>query len=378
MSMRAHQQTTAALGFDVQFVDGVLDAAGGALDGLLPARCRVLAVVDPCIPGVSPRVHRLLAELRDRGQVARFAVEPLPVTESTKSLELVDRVTSAASRLGLGPHDRIVVVGGGAMMDVAGYAAFLYENDTPYVRIPTTLVGMIDAGIGLKVGVNVNGHKNLLGAYHPPLACLCDSAFLATLPPVELRCGMAEAIKMGVVCDARLFELIEAGHADMLAGRQTPGVREIVSRAIASMLAELSSNPFEHNLRRLPDFGHEFGHTLESLSRYRLRHGEAVAIGMGLSCCLAKAAGYLDAAELHRILALLRAVGLSLHDSVCEADVLWRKLHEDSLPHKAGLLSLVVPRRIGAADFIDSIDDISVEMLRDACAELRAWNLGEL
>jgi 3-dehydroquinate synthetase len=376
VAVRAQVETRTPTSFPVRLVEGVFDPAGESLDELLPDGCQVLAVVDPYAPELPRRVHRFLTSRRERGQVARFAVMQVPVTEATKSLELVERVTAEASGLGLGPRDRIVVVGGGTVMDVVGYAAYLYQGDTPYIRIPTTLVGMIDAGVGLKVGVNVNGHKNLLGAYHPPLACVCDDAFLGTLAPAELRCGIAEAAKMGIVCDERLFALIETGHADVLNGRRTDAVREILHRSIASMLRELEANPYEQQLRRLPDFGHEFAHTLESLSRYRLRHGEAVAIGMGLSCCLAASAGYLARADLERILALLRAVGLALFDSVCEPDVLWRKLHEDSLPHKGGRLYLVVPRRIGEGDFIDSIDEISADMLREACDELRTWSSG--
>jgi 3-dehydroquinate synthetase len=204
---------------------------------------------------------------------------------------------------------------------------------------------------------------------------VCDTGFLGTLAPRELRCGLAEAIKIATVCDARLFDLIERHHGDLLAGRDTAAARTILDRSIAAMLRELEANPFEDNLRRLPDFGHEFGHPLESLSRYRLRHGEAVAIGMGLSSCLATYAGYLDRSELRRILTLLRTVGLPLHDRVCEADVLWHKLTDEVLPHKAGRLHLAVPRRIGAGDFIESIDEITVDMLGDACDELRTWPL---
>ena len=115
---------------------------------------------------------------------------------------------------------------------------------------------------------------------------------------------------------------------------------------------------------------------LESLSRYRLRHGEAVAIGIALSCCLANRAGYLSRSELDRVLSLLRRVGLGLYDQVCDPDVLWRKLHDEVLPHKAGELHLVVPRRIGTGDYIDSIDDLSLAMLADVCDELRAGQLG--
>jgi 2-epi-5-epi-valiolone synthase len=374
MTTRLQLRSELPASFPVRFVSRVLDPDAGALADLLPGPGQVLAVVDPYARDQRDRVERTLAGYRERGLVERFAVMPVGATKRTKAMRPVTRVLRAADELGLGPGDRLIVIGGGTLMDIVGYAAYLYRHDTPYVRVPTTLVGMIDAGVGLKVGVNLNSHKSLLGAYHPPLACLCDVAFLRTLPPAELRCGLAEAIKMAVVCDAGLFDLIERHHHEILAASEAPVVREILHRSIVAMLHQLSANPLEEDLRRLPDFGHEFGHALESISGYRLRHGEAVAIGMALSCRLATATGHLPAADLDRILRLLTGVGLAVYDPACDPEVLWRRLHDEVVPHKAGRLHLVVPRRIGAGDFIDSIDEISLDLVRDACAYLSAWS----
>ncbi|GHJ07067.1 hypothetical protein TPA0907_14340 [Micromonospora humidisoli] len=356
--------------FPVRFTDDVLTPHTDALTDLLPERCQLLAVVDPYAPDQVDRVQRLLSGFRDRGHLARFTVLPVVATEHTKNLTQVATVLRVAEGLGLGPDDRLLVIGGGTLMDSVGYAAYLYRGDTPYIRVPTTLVGMIDAGVGLKVGVNLNGHKNLIGAYHPPLACLRDVAFLRTLAPAELRCGLAEVIKIAVVCDADLFALVERHHADVLAARDTPQVREILDRATRAMLHQLAANPWEEDLRRLPDFGHEFGHALESMSGYRLRHGEAVAIGMALSSYLAFLIGYLDHDDLDRLLVLLRRSGLALWSPVCDPAALWRRLHGEVVPHKAGALHLVVPRRIGVGDFIDSIDEISADLVAEACTAL--------
>ncbi|MCO5972481.1 3-dehydroquinate synthase family protein [Actinoallomurus soli] len=372
-ALRAQARTTVSAGFSVGFTERVLDPGSAALADLLPTGGHVLALVDPYRPDQLRRVRRLMAGYQREGYVARFTILPVTPTDRAKTLDQVTRIVHAAEGLGLGEHDRIIVVGGGTVMDIAGYAAYLYRGDTPYIRVPTTLVGMIDAGIGLKVGVNVNNQKNLMGAYHPPLACVCDPEFLRTLSQDELRCGLAEAVKIAAVCDAGLFDLIQDHHPDVLASRDTTAVREILDRSIRAMLQQLQANPFEDDLRRLPDFGHEFGHVLESLSRYRLRHGEAVAIGMALSCCLAVHTGHLSRTDLDRLLTLLRATGLALYDPVCDPDVLWRKLHDDVIPHKAGRLHLVVPRQIGVGGFIDSIEELDVRMLHEACAELRAW-----
>jgi 2-epi-5-epi-valiolone synthase len=370
MTLGARVQLDVPVGFPVRFTERLLDPGSTALPEFLPWGCQVLAVVDPFRPDQLDRVHRLLAGYRECGYVSRFSVLPATASEHTKTMEQANRVVRAAEGLGLGATDRIIVFAGGTVMDVVGYAAYLYRQDTPYIRVPTTLVGMIDAGIGLKVGVNVNGHKNLLGAYHPPLACLCDMSFLSTLSIKDIQCGLAEAIKIGAVCDARLFSLIAEHHADVLAARETGTVRQILDRSIAAMLNQLSANPFEETLRRLPDFGHEFGHALESLSGYRLRHGVAVGIGMALSSGLAVRTGHLERQEYERLLTLLTQCELALFDPVCEPEVLWRRLTDEVVPHKAGRLHLVVPCRMGEGGFIDSIEEISVEMLRDTCDEL--------
>jgi 3-dehydroquinate synthetase len=360
----------------VLFADTVLDPDEGTLAGLLQPDSRVLAVVDPYSPQHMDDVAGLLKTYRARKLVSDFALLPLASSARAKTSTEVRHVIAEAERLGLSAHDRLLVVGGGTIMDIVGYAAYLYQGQTPYIRVPTTLVGMIDAGIGLKVGVNANGHKNLLGAYHAPLACVCDQGFLETLPVAERRCGLAEAIKISVVCDRELYDLISRDYPDVLAGRNTPGVRAIVHGSISCLLHQLEANPFEDDVRRLPDFGHEFGHMLESLTQYRLRHGEAVAVGMALSSWLAAAVGYLSRDDLRRMLHLLLAVGLDVYDQACDPERLWHKLRDDVLPHKAGQLHLVVPRAIGTGGFIDSLDEIGLDLLSDACRALRSWNQG--
>ena len=372
----AHTDIHVPASFPVRFSAGLLDEGNWDLADLMPMRGQVVAAVDPYAVDQLSRVHRMLGRYRQDGYLSRFTVVPVHATDHAKTYDQVRRITQAAEGLGLGPRDRILVIGGGTVMDIVGYAAYLYRGDTPYVRLPTTLVGMIDAGIGLKVGINAHGHKNLMGAYHPPLACVCDTSFLRTLAPDELRCGLAEAVKIAMVCDSALFGLIEERHADLFSGADTAEARAILDGSIGTMLRQLEANPFEDELRRLPDFGHEFGHMLESLSRFRLRHGEAVSIGMALSSCLAASAGYLSPRDLDRLLDLLVASGLPIIDPVCDPDVLWTKLLDEVIPHKGGRLHLVVPRAVGVGDFIDSIDELGPEMLRDACALLRERGTG--
>jgi 3-dehydroquinate synthetase len=358
--------------YSVEIEEGLLDPGNGCLASLLPGRPRVLALVDG-YPGHPARlVREHLHRLTLRGVLAGAEVHVLRITSASKDMEAVLQVIRLAHAAGLGARDFLIAAGGGTLLDVVGFAAALYEGGLRYLRIPTTLVGMIDAGIGLKVGVNFAGHKNFLGAYHPPVACLCDLHFLETLPLDEIRCGLAEAVKIAIVRDAALFTRIEEDGGDLLARRRTPAVEAILSDSISLMLDELEKNPYEQDLRRLPDFGHEFGHTIEKLTGFRVRHGDAVAIGMALSSWLACSVGLLDRAGLDRILGLLLRLDLPVYHPCCEPAVLWREMEEGVLPHKAGRLHLVVPRRIGEGDFIDDLEEISLAMLTDACRGLAA------
>ncbi|MDG4790125.1 iron-containing alcohol dehydrogenase [Micromonospora sp. WMMD1102] len=365
-SIRAHR--IRRLDYQVTFTAGVLDPGNPALSGHLPAGARVLAVVDDFSPAVTAAVREALGR---QGRLAGYTVLPVRSSPGGKTLDAAVLLLRQVRRLGLGPADRILAVGGGTVLDLVGYVAACHPGQTPYVRVPTTLVGLVDAGVGLKVGVDLDGRKNLLGAYHPPLACLCDAGFLATLPAAEFRCGLAEIVKIALVRDDRLFHLVEEHHAVLRDPAAAPVLDEVLRRAVAAMLVELEENPWERRLRRLADFGHEFGHVLEERSGYRLRHGEAVAVGMALSCRLGVAAGRLPAQVAERAETLLRRIGLPTYDGCCDADGLWRALRTDVLPHKGGRLHLAVPVGIGVGGFVDSIAELDRADLHRAWSALR-------
>lgn len=355
----------------VGFAEDVFSTASSELAHWLPEHGQVLAVVDDFSDPVLRDVHDWCATHRYHGRLTHFRLLPLTSEPALKRRQQLELILAIAEVMRLGSADLIVGVGGGTVLDLVGTVALLRGGVTPYVRVPTTLVGMIDAGVGLKVGVDAVGRKNLLGGYHPPVACLCDPGFLRTLPRAELRCGLSEAIKIAAVTDDRLFSLMEAHHEELADGQVTPRTMGIISRAITAMLDELMSNPYEEEVCRLPDFGHEFGHALESASRYRLRHGEAVAIGMALSTRLAVEAGRLPDEDGARLLTQLTKVGLPVFDPLCTPDRLWRWLREDISTHKGGAPHLVVPTRIGSGGFIHRAEELTPAMIRAACVDLR-------
>lgn len=344
------------IAYDVRFTASVLDALPEYTAGR-----RVLAIVDGYPGNPAADIARIVGA--GNVHVMRLAA---PEKDMRAVLEVIDRIED---------HDLLLAVGGGTLMDVVGFAAAIHGDGCRYVRVPTTLVGMIDAGVGLKVGVNFGAHKNFIGAYYPPVACLCDVRFLDTLPADEIRCGLSEAVKIAAVRNAPLFSRIESDFESLLTRFHAPETAEILAGAAGLMLEELESNPFEDDLRRLPDFGHEFGHAIESLTGFQIRHGDAVAIGIALSSSLAVATGLLPRDELDRILRLLLSLDLPIHHPCCDPQILWRKVEEDVLPHKAGKLHLVVPRRIGHGGFIDEVAQIDLGMLTETCRELSGYSL---
>ncbi|MEI2579656.1 3-dehydroquinate synthase family protein [Scytonema sp. PRP1] len=361
--------------YSVTLVNGVLEPANSSLSACFRKGQRILAVVDAYDGHQAQALKTYLDHQFEIGQIVGYKLHLTHFTSAKKDIEAVLEIIDQANQLQLKSQDLIVVMGGGTLMDIAGFAAALYQGGINYIRIPTTFVGLIDAGVGLKVGVNYGDKKNFLGTYYPSAQCLCDKFFLQTLPVEEIRCGLAEAIKIALVKDASLFALIEEHYSLVLARSEEPMIDKIMMQSIALMLEELESNPYEKSPRRLPDFGHEFGHILESLTHHELRHGEAVAIGMALSCHIAWNAGLLKRPILERILKVLLLVGLPIYHSACQPEVLWQRLFEDVITHKMGRLHLVVPTDIGKGTFLDDIADINLSMLQQACMELKEFSI---
>jgi 3-dehydroquinate synthase len=205
--------------------------------------------------------------------------------------------------------DALVAVGGGAVTDLAGFVAASWLRGIRHVLVPTTLLGICDAAIGGKTAINIPAGKNLVGAFHPPAGVLADLDLLATLPAAEYRSGLAEVIKAGFIADPPILDLVEADPA-AAAVAGGPAERELIERAIRMKAAVVSADLREAGQREMLNYGHTLGHAIERAEGYRLRHGEAVSIGMVFAATVATLAGRLDrrAADRHR--AVLTSVGL--------------------------------------------------------------------
>ena len=360
--------------YDVMLCADVLDpadsrlAAAGTPEDAPPGRR--LLVLDAHVEKLYGT--RILEYFRQRGTVVESCV--IDAHEGVKSMDSVLRVVSAMADFGV-PRRRepVIAIGGGVLTDLVGLATSLYRRSTPYVRVPTTLIGMIDAGIGAKTGVNFLAHKNRLGSYHPAVATLIDPGFLGTLPERQLRNGMAEILKIALVKDAELFELLDRHGSDLVAGRLLPddpaGVgREVIRRAIQGMLQELEPNLWEHQLRRVVDYGHTFSPTIEMRALPDLLHGEAVCVDMALTSVIARDRGLLSEVELERVLGVMRALGLPITHPVCTLELLVGAL-ADTVLHRDGQQLLPLTPGIGRACFVDDLRDEEIDRALHALRE---------
>ena len=246
-----------------------------------------------------------LAHLKGGGFSAELIV--LPPGEAAKEIGSVARLWAQFLELGLERRSTVIALGGGVISDLTGFAAATFMRGVPWVIVPTSLLGMVDASLGGKTGIDLPAGKNLAGAFYPPRLVLVDPVFLDTLPLPEMRCGMAEVVKAGVIADSELFALCARGWEAVLEQRL-----EIIRRAIVVKVEVIKADPFEGGLREVLNFGHTVGHAVEISAAYRLSHGEAVAIGMVLETRLAEMLGLAEPGLAVQISSVLETLGLPI------------------------------------------------------------------
>ncbi|WP_040160473.1 3-dehydroquinate synthase [Mobilicoccus massiliensis] len=236
-------------------------------------------------------------------------VEMLPDAEAAKTVEVAARLWSVLGQAGFTRTDAVVAVGGGAVTDLGGFVAATWLRGVALVDVPTTLLGMVDAAVGGKTGINTAEGKNLVGAFHPPVGVLCDLDALDTLPRADLAAGLAEVVKGGFIADPAILDLIESDPEAALDPRSDV-LRELVERKIAVKARVVTEDLKESSLREILNYGHTFGHAIEQSESYRWRHGDAVSVGMVFAAELARLAGHLDEASVARHRRVLESLGL--------------------------------------------------------------------
>ena len=343
--------------YQVVLGDGVLSE----LPSLVGKDARAVVVVHGS--GLGQIAQPALRVLNDAGYVVH--AEPIPDGEAAKDIEVAAGLWSRLAARRITRSDVLVGVGGGAVTDLAGFTAACWLRGIRHVLVPTTLLAVADAAIGGKTGINIPAGKNLVGAFHPPAGVLADLTALATLPAAEYRSGLAEVIKAGFIADPVILDLIEADPAGSAApsGRSE---RELVERAVRMKAAVVSADLREAGPREMLNYGHTLGHAIERTEHYRLRHGEAVAIGMVYAAAVARLAGRLDAATADRHRRVLAAVGLP----VSYPAGAWPRLREAMAVDKkarGARLRLVVLDGLARPAILD---DPPEELLEQAYAEV--------
>ncbi|MCV7399159.1 3-dehydroquinate synthase [Mycobacterium fragae] len=274
------------------------------LDELLAGRHRVAILHQPALAATAELVRKRLA---DKG-VDAHRIE-IPDAEAGKDLPVVGFIWEVLGRIGVGRKDALVSLGGGAATDVAGFAAATWMRGVSIVHVPTTLLGMVDAAIGGKTGINTDAGKNLVGAFHQPIAVLVDLDTLKTLPHNEIVAGMAEVVKAGFIADPVILDLIEADPRAALdpAGEVLP---ELIRRAVTVKAEVVAADEKESQLREILNYGHTLGHAIERRERYQWRHGAAVSVGLVFAAELGRLTGRLDDATADRHRSILTSLGL--------------------------------------------------------------------
>jgi 3-dehydroquinate synthetase len=292
-----------------------------------------------------------------------------PGGEENKSIDSYLAISKELDSFPIHRRDEpIIAIGGGVLTDTAGFVASSYRRGVPHINVPTTLMGYIDAAVGIKTGINFNGCKNRLGAFYPPLKVLLDRSFLVTLPRRHILNGVSEIIKLAVIKDLELFAYLESHGAQAIAAHfQDDGGRLILDRAITGMLAELQPNLFEDDLARKVDFGHTFSYGFETRDESPLLHGEAVLLDIAISVLIARARNLLSAEDLDRIFRLYDTLGLTVFTDILDPSLLWRSL-EERIRHRNGLQRVPLPRGIGHCVFIN---DVSPGEIQSAVATLK-------
>ncbi|TGM33668.1 3-dehydroquinate synthase [Leptospira biflexa] len=281
-------------------------------------------------------------------------------------------VVSAINQYGIDRHSYLMVIGGGAILDMVGYAAAVAHRGIRLIRIPTTVLSQNDSGVGVKNSINYFGKKNFLGTFAPPVAVFNDSSFLVSLEDRDWRSGMAEAVKVSLIKNKVFFEWMES-HVSELTHRDLTTMEHLVYECARLHMEHIQNgDPFEFGSSRPLDFGHWFAHKLEYLANFSIRHGEAVAIGMALDSIYSYLSGFLQESELNRIINLLRDLGFQFNHPVLlkngkeNLELALKEFQE----HLGGKLTLLMLEGIG---FPKEVYTIHLSLLESAYDRLVGW-----
>ncbi|MFC1466573.1 MAG: 3-dehydroquinate synthase [Candidatus Brachytrichaceae bacterium NZ_4S206] len=366
---------TAGARYDIVIGDGLLDELGFMLAGR--GWTPPFAVVSDEI--VAARYGERVLRALERAGIAGF-LHVMPAGEAHKTLASVEAMYRAFSTYGMERTSAVIALGGGVVGDTAGFAAATFLRGVPLVQVPTSLLAMADSSIGGKVGVDTDFGKNLVGAFKQPDLVVADVGALASLPARELRCGLAEIIKAALLSGGEAYaRLRDAATRGALNNAYAPALVGALADAMLLKRMIVQEDPFERGRRALLNLGHTFGHGIEAWSGFRLKHGEAVALGMVCAVRLSRAMGFCDDAMVQEVIGLLRSVGLptalndvrdALDGLAFAPDAVWGYMMSDK-KKRAGKLRFILLRAPGDAFVCDDADADLAKVMLGRLVEIR-------
>ncbi len=348
--------------YDIWIQPGLRERAGAVVSGLTHSKKLGIVTDDQVAPRHLEPVRKSLAAAGIETVVAI-----VPAGEQHKNIETLGQIYDALLGAKIERSTPVIALGGGVIGDMTGFVAATLLRGVPFIQMPTTLLAMVDASVGGKTGVNHPTGKNLIGAFHQPIAVLIDPEVLRTLPERELRGGLAECIKHEIIRDAEGFDRLEKEIGKALA-LDVDYLADLVAHNVAIKARVVEADPFEEGERAHLNFGHTFGHAIESVSRYEYSHGESVALGMIAATRAANDLKMLDNSSRDRIEKLIGQAGLPIGGMKLDPQPVFSAMYFDKKV-KAGKLRFVLPDRIGHVVIRDDLPERTIfEALRSLVA----------
>jgi 3-dehydroquinate synthase len=342
---------TASATYTVEIGLNLLPQIGARLDALLSGG--LTAGKQRAFIVTSPEILRLHGHALLSGLPADTPVLEVPAGEQHKRLATIETLLEALANHGADRDSILIAFGGGVIGDMTGFLAASYMRGIRYIGVPTTALAQIDSSLGGKTGVNLAAGKNLVGAFHHPLAVYSDIATLATLPPAELRAGLQEAVKAGIIRDRALFDFMDT-HAPAILGSDPTALTEVIAASVRVKAEVVSADEREGGLRMILNLGHTLGHAIEAATEYKqLLHGEAVAWGMLAAAAIAKRRGLITVPEHDRIERVIVTYGPLKRFEAEPAHLV--ALTAKDKKNRSGTRNFILPRGIGDAVVVKNV-----------------------
>lgn len=378
------QKFSVSYQYDIHFTSGLFTPENRLLSDFFATRLegpvpKLLVVIDEGVVIHHPALIERIRDYFGPESAVQLIDEILlvPGGEAIKNQwEPVDRIIESVDQYGIDRHSYIMAIGGGAVLDVVGYAATVAHRGIRHLRVPTTVLSQNDSGMGVKNGINYRGKKNFVGTFSPPVAVFNDNLFLLTLNDRAWVSGISEAVKVALIKDAAFFDWIES-HAASLRRRDSETMDYLIFRCAELHLQHIAgADPFEFGSSRPLDFGHWSAHKLEQLSEFEVMHGEAVAIGIALDTVYSAITGMLPPHDAQRVLTVLQELGLPVFHPLLEGTGATHPLLaglEEFREHLGGRLTIMLLRAIGRGVEVHQLE--KEEVLRAAAALQEGVNL---